>query len=219
MEDVIDNEAIAIANFTASRQKVERLLAMDKVTQVDIDGLTQMERECIAENCTAALQRLKGVERDKFLDKIDLVTHAITKRDIWEQNHAVISHAVASYMRQYAIMPTKSAIAQETGLSRQTVAKHFNEYERHPDFTAEMEQFKFMTPKMLANVFKYASNGDMKAARLYFEMVGAINKKQANTVVNEQNNYIQINNTILSQENLKRLTAEQLDQIERIIRK
>ena len=72
---------------------------------------------------------------------------------------------------------------------------------------------------MLANVFKYASNGDMKAARLYFEMVGAVNKKQANTVVNEQNNYIQINNTILSQENLKRLTAEQLDQIESIIRK
>ena len=81
----------------------------------------------------------------------------------------------------------------------------------------KMEQFKFMAPKILANVFKFALNGDMRAARLYFEMVGAVNKQQTNTVVNEQKNYIQINNTILSQENLKRLTAEQLNQIESIV--
>jgi len=74
-----------------------------------------------------------------------------------------------------------------------------------------------MSHNILANVFKYAVKGDMKAARLYLEMVGAINKPQNNSVVNQQNNYIQINNTILSQENLKQLTAEQLNQIESII--
>jgi hypothetical protein len=74
-----------------------------------------------------------------------------------------------------------------------------------------------MAPKMLAKVFKFASKGDMRAARLYFEMVGVLNTQQSNAVVNEQNNYIQINNTILSQANLKQLTAEQLNQIESII--
>ena len=68
-----------------------------------------------------------------------------------------------------------------------------------------------MSHNLLANVFNYAVNGDMKAARVYFEMIGAVNKQQGGTVINEPNNYIQINNTILSQENLKRLTAEQLD--------
>ena len=48
-------------------------------------------------------------------------------------------------------------------------------------------------------------------------MVGAINKQKPNTVVNEQNNYIQVNNTILSQENLRQLSPEQLNQIESII--
>ena len=57
----------------------------------------------------------------------------------------------------------------------------------------------------------------MKAARLYFEMVGATKKQSAGTVINEQNNYIQINNTILSQENLKQLSEAQLNQIENII--
>jgi len=58
---------------------------------------------------------------------------------------------------------------------------------------------------------------DGKAARLYLEMVGAINRQQPGMVVNEQNNYIQVNNTILSQENLSALTAGQLNQIEHII--
>ena len=74
-----------------------------------------------------------------------------------------------------------------------------------------------MSHNIPANVFKYASNGDMKAARLYFEMVGALNKQPPGTVVNAQNNYIQINNTILNQETLKQLTAEQLNQIENIV--
>jgi hypothetical protein len=36
-------------------------------------------------------------------------------------------------------------------------------------------------------------------------------------VRNNQSNCIQINNTILSQENLKRLTAEQLNQVESVV--
>lgn len=74
-----------------------------------------------------------------------------------------------------------------------------------------------MAHNILANVFRCAGNGDRKAARLYLEMVGALNKQPAGTVVNAQNNYIQINNTILSQENLKQLSAEQLAQIENIV--
>jgi hypothetical protein len=56
-----------------------------------------------------------------------------------------------------------------------------------------------------------------EAARLYFEMVGAINKQQPGRMVTEQNNYIQVNNTILSKENLRSLSEEQLNQIEHII--
>jgi hypothetical protein len=213
----MDTETTAATNFTASTTKVMRLLAQKKLTVKDIEGLNKIEREYLEETFTGLVQQLKGAERDDFLDKIDLVVPASTKSDIWEYNHAAINSTVSGFMREHGIMPTQGTIAKKTGLSRQTVAKHFNAYTRRPEITAEMEQFKFMVPRLLANIYKFALNGDTKAARLYFEMVGAINKKQTNTVVNEQNNYIQINNTILSQENLKRLTAEQLNQIESII--
>ncbi|HZX59158.1 MAG TPA: hypothetical protein VFE54_10540 [Mucilaginibacter sp.] len=115
-------------------------------------------------------------------------------------------------------MPAKNIIARETGLSRQTVAKHIAAYQKHPGYAAEMEQFKFIAPNVLASVGKHALNGDVRAARLYFEMVGASKQSRTGGVINEQNNYIQINNTILSQENLKQLSEEALNQIENIIR-
>jgi predicted transcriptional regulator len=129
----------------------------------------------------------------------------------------VITHAISKFMHDHSFMPTKNAIAELTGLSRQTIAKHLASYTKHPEFAAELEQFKLMGPALLASVYKFGLKGNIRAARLYLEAIGTVNKQQTNTVVNEQNNYIQINNTILSQESLKQLTADQLNQIESII--
>jgi predicted transcriptional regulator len=213
----MNTEKTALTKFTTSKRKVNRLFALKKIAVKDIEGFNKRERDYLAEASTEILQQLEGEERDSFLNKIELIVPQSTKNQLWECNHMVISSAISNFMREHGFMPSKSTIAEETGLSRPTVAKHLAAYKTHPEYIAEIEQFKFMAPKVLANVFKFAVNGDMKAARLYFEMVGAINNQQPNTVVNEQNNYIQINNTILSQENLRQLSAEQLNQIENII--
>jgi DNA-binding transcriptional regulator YhcF (GntR family) len=201
----------------ATDDKINRLLAKEKITVTDVGELTGHEQRLLQEKLSGILQQSTGAERDRFLEKIEPIMHGNTKSDIWERNHMQISNAIASHMRQHGAMPTKNDLAQETGISRQTVAKHIKEYKEHPEFAAQMEQFKFMSHKILANVFKHASDGDMKAAKLYFDMVGAANKQPAATVITAQNNYIQINNTILSQENLKNLTAAQLQQIENIV--
>jgi hypothetical protein len=182
-----------------------------------LDNLNNDERRHLAAVSTKMLQRLKGKERDDFLNKIELVIPASTQQQVWESNHYNITAAISKLMEEHGCMPSKNSIVEVTGLSRQTISKHLKEYKTHPGHTAEMEQFKMMTPKVMAKVFKFAVNGDMRAARLYLEMVGAINKRQGNKVVNEQNNYIQINNTILSQETIKRLSAEQLNQIESVV--
>ncbi len=203
--------------LTTLTTKIDSLLSLEKITEKDIEDLGKPERKQLGETITKMLAQLEGAERNNFLDKIEPIVADSTKNGFWEHNHTIISNAISNFMRECGVMPTKNAIAEKTGLSRQTVAKHFKEYSAHPEFTAEVEQFKFMSHNILANVFKYAVNGDMRAARLYLEMVGAINKQQTGTVINKQNNYIQINNTILSQENLKQLTAEQLNQIENIV--
>ncbi|GAA3985728.1 hypothetical protein [Mucilaginibacter dorajii] len=200
-----------------TNEKINRLLASEKITAADVGELNQQEHRLFEQKISELLEQLNGTERDRFLEKIEPIMHGNTKSDIWERNHIQISNAIANHMRQYGVMPTKNDLAQETGISRQTVAKHIKEYKEHPEFAAQMEQFKFMSHKILANVFKQASDGDMKAAKLFFDMVGTANQQPAATVITAQNNYIQINNTILSQENLKNLTAAQLQQIENIV--
>ncbi|MEO7214665.1 hypothetical protein [Mucilaginibacter sp.] len=213
----MNEKTTSLAVPKTSKRRIDGLLALKKITVKDIEDLTTAERKILQKRLTRLLANAKGTERDRILAKIDAILPESTKSDVWEYNHTIICSAVSGFMQHHGVMPTKNAIAEETGLSRQTVAKHFEEYRTHPEFIAEAEQFKLMSHEILANVFRFARKGDMKAARLYFEMVGAINKNSTHTVVNEQKNYIQINNTILSQENLKQLTAEQLLQIENIV--
>ena len=206
----------ALSKITPDK-KIKDLLTRQKITPDDIESLTPPERHHLEKIATKTLAKLTGAARDNFINKIDAILPASTKNSLWEHNHVVITSAISNFIQQHGVMPTSTSLVEQTGLSRQTVSKHLKEYHAHPEFVAQTEQFKMMSNNVLAKVFKFASNGDIRAARLYFEMVGALNKQQPGTVVNAQNNYIQINNTILSQENLKQLSAEQLEQIENII--
>ncbi|GAB3926619.1 hypothetical protein [Mucilaginibacter myungsuensis] len=214
----MDITTSAVNQLITSKNKINNLLAKQIITLPDIAHLSQAEKNHMSEVLTERLDQLKDEVRDRYLSKIDPILTAGTRHAVWEYNHMVISEAISKFIQKYGVMPKRGAIADETGLSRQTIAKHFNGYAQHPMFDAEMEQFKFMSNSVLSTVFKLANNGDMRAAKLYFEMIGTLNKQQPATVVNEQNNYIQINNTILSQQNLKSLSAEQLDMIEGIIK-
>jgi len=213
----METQELALTNLTGGRQKIIALLDLEKISATDLDKFDNEERRYLAAVCSKMLEGLKGKERDDFLDKIESLMPPANKQQIWEYNQQVITEAIAKLMEKYGAMPNKTQIAQQTGLSRQTITKHLKEYQTNPGRADEMEQFKIMTSKLISKVFNFAVNGDIRAARLYLEAVGATNKRQSNTVVNHQNNYIQINNTILSQENLKRLSAEQLNQIESVV--
>jgi len=193
-------------------------LTLEKITLDDIACFSKMERDSLGETATKILNSLKGEEKSNFFSKIEQVVAVNFQNEFWEYNHLLITNAISKLMCTYGAMPTKSAIARETGLSRQTVTKHLKEYKTKSEYIEEMDRFNVMTSKVMASVVKSAVNGDIRASRLYLEMVGAINKKSpGGMIINEQNNYIQINNTILSQENLKKLSAEQLNQIELIV--
>lgn len=77
-----------------------------------------------------------------------------------------------------------------------------------------------MTSKVLAKVYQFAVNGDVGAAKLYLNAMGCLNGGQAsqNTLIQNQQNNIQINNTVISQETVKHLNAEQLNEIEEILK-
>lgn len=209
-------ETTSPTNLVTANNKIESILAQKTITPHDLENLTPTEHRNLEKKISHTLAELKGGERDNFLAKIAPIIATDSNNNIWEHNHALVSTAIAELMNRHGTMPSQNAIARETGLSRQTVAKHIAEYNSHPEYIAETNRFKFMSHTLLAKVFRHAGNGDMRAARIYFDMVGTMDKQQTGTV-NTQNNYIQINNTILSQDKLKSLTEEQLNLIEKIV--
>lgn len=204
----------------AKINKVEWIFSLKKVTSSELDTLNKTEKEQAFKLMNEKITSLKGIEKEKFIEKFIEVWDTSTKNQLWECNHNQITYAISTLMQEYGRMPTKTEIATKTELSRQTVHKHLKEYTNHPQYLGQIEQFRFMTSKVLAKVFQFAVNGDTRAAKLYFNVMGFMNNGQApnNTLIQNQNNYIQINGTVLSQETIKHLNPEQLNTIETILK-
>lgn len=164
---------------------------------------------------THRINNLKGEDLDKFLLQIEKITDVSVKNQIWERNHNTITFAISELMQEYGRMPTVQEIAIKSELSRQTIHKHLKEYKTDNRYLEKKQQFEFMADKVLAKVFKFAVNGDIAAAKLYFNVVGALDKNKIN--INTQNNYIQINGMTFNDEKLKTLKPEQLKAIEDIL--
>lgn len=207
---------MSLQKFTKKQIKVNRVLAMKTITINVWNSLNKREKRIANGILVERFNNAKGIERDKILAKMDSITGEQTKNQIWTINQTRISNSIVKLTQEFNRMPSKDEIAEECGLSRQTIHKHLSEYAEHPLFKEELTQFKFASTSLLAKIYKMAIQGDIKAAKLYFSVIGAdvINKPQLGT----QNNYIQINGMVLSQETIKHLNPEQLKSIETVLK-
>ncbi len=201
-------------------EKINEVLLLKQITVEALKPLNEAEKNHLFGIIARKLHALEGVERDEFYTKIEPILHETTRNESWERNHNSITWAISTLMQEYGRMPSKTEIATKTELSRQTIHKHLKEYANHPQYLGQIEQFRFMTSRVLAKVFKFAVNGDIGAAKLYFNVMGFMNNGQTpnSTLIQNQNNYIQINGRVLSQETIKHLNAEQLNTIETILK-
>lgn len=212
-----------LQKFTEMESKFTHLMKKKRIEYSDLkEVLSPQEIELFSTFLTKRLNELKGEERVKLFEQISGIISSDTKNQLWESNHCEITKAISDFILHYGKMPTKNQIAAETGLSRQTIHKHLKDYSTHPIYAEEMQKFRFMADSVLSKVYKMAVSGDsdnVRAARLYFEVVGCLGGHNAmNTTINTQNNYIQINQTKFTQETIKQLSAEQVSQIEDILK-
>ena len=209
-----------LQKFTDSETKINEVLSLKRITRDDVGLLSENEKDALCLIISENLNNLKGEEMDKFVVQIEGVLDQNTKNQLWGNNHNLILGTISNLMIDFGRMPNTTEIAHKTQLSRQTIHKHLKEYANHPLHHEQIEQFSFLKSRVLAKVFDYAIHGDMTAAKLYFNIVGGMNNGQAqsNTHIQNQNNYIQINGTVLKQEAIKYLNPEQLNAIETIMK-
>ncbi|NQU88383.1 MAG: hypothetical protein HQ541_21770 [Mariniphaga sp.] len=179
-------------------------------------GLNKSNVEQVVDLISQKLDELKGTKRDEFIYHVwPLLTYEF-KNQLWECNHIRINWAISTMIQELGRMPSKMEMAEKTGLSRQTIHKHLKEYTSNSIYQNQLLQFRFMADKVLARIFDFAVNGDMKAAKLYFDILGKNFGVTHNNFV--QNNFVQINEFKLSQEQIKQLSPEKLSKIESIIK-
>ena len=161
------------------------------------------------------LNKSKGVDRDLIWQKSEDLVDTQTKSEYWECNHILITRAISTLMQENGRMPSKVELSIKSGLSRQTIHNHLNEYSTHPLYIEQVEQFRFMREKILATVLRLAVNGDVKAARRFLDCTKySDSSEKANQTIN---NYIQINQIKITQDSIAKLIPAQLGQIKEIL--
>ena len=139
----------------------------------------------------------------------------------WGENHKAIITFVESYMQKERAMPTVTAIAQNTGLGRTTVYKHLQSLTGHPAVKEHNNMFKLLATEVLRKVCSEALYGNLKAAKLYMEIMGVLKTSQTvtNNFITDTQNYVQINGIVFNDELVDGLSLEQLTEIEKIVMK
>ncbi|MDB5281768.1 MAG: hypothetical protein JWO06_843, partial [Bacteroidota bacterium] len=174
-------------------QKFEALLLLEKIKKPDLDILTPPEKELFYKYLTQLATEKKDIHWDIFVEKIEDIVSPDVNDDIRESNRQKISNAIAASLKHKGKMPGKAEIARTTGLSRSTVQKHLKEFAATDDF----KEYLYAKTNVMESVIKAAVNGDMRAAKLYVGTVTKLPGTETNTtVINQQNNYIQLNGKI-----------------------
>lgn len=67
----------------------------------------------------------------------------------------------------------------------------------------------------MSRCYKFAIDGDMKAARLFFEATS--DKRPQTSIQNQQNNFIQVNNLTITEEQINKLPEDKRKQMKHIL--
>jgi len=110
--------------------------------------------------------------------------------------HQVIITAISNYIVDNYRMPSNTKIAELTGLSRQTVTKHIQDFNSSERGTEEQQKFLFMRQKLLGTLYRLGVEfGDVRAIKVLLD-----NMESKTT-----QNFIQVNNIAINIEAMKAL--------------
>jgi DNA-binding phage protein len=160
------------------------------------------------------IKNMKKLSKSAKTSQLPVEVEKTGKELQWDINHAKIAAALANYIEKNGSLPSKSQIAQAAGLSRETVYKHIKAFTENPGEYSTLNSYSVMTEHVIAGVLRAALRGDLNASRLFLETTKAMNAAQP---ASRQNNYVQINKTVINQQIIQQLKPEQLNRLEQLI--
>ncbi len=205
--------------LNATQQKLQSLLLSNESITKELENLDEAERTEFNNMLTDAIDELNK-EHTRLMVLMGQLSRMPAKQLEWENNHIKITKAIVSALSRTDRTPNQMYLARVTGLSRQTIRAHVARGDDYSVYAEHMRQYAMMAPQVMDAVLHGAIlERDMKAVKLYFEILDKLKAQGPTAIYNTTNNYIQINTTIIKQEVINLLAPEQLRQIEDLINK
>lgn len=196
-------------------EKEKWLLELNKITREDLKILNKKELNRFETKSNHLINSESNLTKEILLNKFAAFITKEQKNMIWEHNHHIITQEIHLFLEQYKMLPSKNHLMKVTNLSHSTIDKHLMEFASDINYKDYLNQMEFMAHKVLSKILTSALQGDISASRLFLETIGPFKRNQPiTTFIKNQNNYLQFNNTILTEESLNKLPQEKLLQIE-----
>jgi hypothetical protein len=206
-------------NSTEAWEKFQTVFRSDALYSYELHALSKEDQAEFFKILTLAIEELNR-ENSRLMGLMGQTSRQPVNRLVWEDNHLKITRTISSALANTGRMPNQAYIAQTTGLSRKTVSEHLSEAHDKSIYIEHLRQFTIMAPRVMDSVLNQAVlEQDTKAARLYFDILEKMNGPSAPNIYAGRNNYIYINNYVIRQETLRRLSDDQLKQIVEMVRK
>jgi DNA-binding transcriptional ArsR family regulator len=186
-------------------------MAQSSLDRLDHDG------QAVIEDVLKTAVAQKERESEKLAES-GICDEEETRKRTWEHNHFVILQHTGVLMMENGRMPNHTELAERSGLTRQTIARHLREYSSEPLYEAELEQLRSLAPEIMNRVaIRAAVNKDLKAAKLFYKVLTEICPPSASNL-GKKNDYLVLNEIIITKELMKTLSEEQEQKIYEVLK-
>lgn len=103
----------------------------------------------------------------------------------YDINRRAIMFMINQHVSELNRFPSQTEISTQTGLSRKTVIKHLNELSTNKDYEDLRNSSSILLPVVMAQVYKLAMKGDVKAMKTFLDFHRGPN---TTFIKNQQNN-------------------------------
>ncbi len=193
----------------ATRKRFKTILSGTDENGDELFFLKPCEKETLHKIATEWMQVL-DVKQTLLRNIVHQLTGQTTNQQVEENNRYKIYSAVQQHVLKYKAMPSQQQVAMQTGISRQTVAKHLNaQCSNAEDF---MARYSYAATTLLdMMLYDALHHRNILAAQYYINAFHKISGKIPPPA------HITIGNTTITQQLANELTAEQVKAVEEII--
>lgn len=218
-ELILNDGSMDYTKMPGYTERVAAMLKKEIIYKEDYEHFTQIEKDCFTAYMCYCMANYKDVDLIKWQYQMsgfsqDLLADTLAEN---EENH--IPFYLGKGLRKYSSLSSVNQLSRESGIPKDRIAAFFDKIPDTPG-RPYMRKFKALESRVMAKVYSNAMDGDMTAAKLFLTVTGAIEQTpRTQTVHNTQNNFIQLNGNILSQNTIEQLPEAQQVKVWELINK